>query len=174
MISLSRYSGEISNIKIDGEDEWKAWLRSQKLQFHYQLPIFFKETSRGLSIPPLATTSGTLACGSIPFFPLPLRSNSYAGAYTSSPFYHESGPMLVGAYLFPPFHDIRHLPAGDSKSRILLCKESTSRMIFEEIYMIDLFFYKLNHSFFLLRVLVMRTVITQCFSFPNLGVKHCS
>ena len=22
------------------------------------------------------------------------------------PFYHESGPMLVGAYLFPPFHDI--------------------------------------------------------------------
>ena len=64
------------------------------------------------------------------------------------PFYHESGPMLVGAYLFPPFHDIRHLPAGDSKSRILLCKESTSRMIFEEIYMIDLYFHKLNQSFF--------------------------
>ena len=64
-------------------------------------------------------------------------------------FYHESGPMLLGAYLFPPFHDIiRHLPAGDSKSRILLCKESTSRMIFEEIYMIDLYFHKLNHSFF--------------------------
>ena len=64
------------------------------------------------------------------------------------PFYHGSGPMLVGAYLFPPFHDIRHLPAGDSKSRILLCKESTSRMIFEEIYMIDLYFHKLNLSFF--------------------------
>ena len=31
------------------------------------------------------------------------------------PFYHESGPMRVGAYLFTPFHDnIRHLPAGDS------------------------------------------------------------
>ena len=64
------------------------------------------------------------------------------------PFYHESGPMLVGAYLFPPFHDIRHLLAGDSKSRILICKESTSRMIFEEIYMIDLYFHKLNQSYF--------------------------
>ena len=61
-------------------------------------------------------------------------------------FYHESGPMLAGAYLFPPFHDIRHLPAGDSKSRILLCEESTFRMIFEEIYMIDLYFNKLNQS----------------------------
>ena len=64
------------------------------------------------------------------------------------PFYHDSGPMLVGAYRFPPFHDIRHLPAGDSKSRLLLCKESTSRMIFEEIYMIDLYFHKLNQSYF--------------------------
>ena len=88
------------------------------------------------------------------------------------PFYHESGPMLVGAYLFPPFHDIRHLPAGDSKSRI--CKESTSRMIFEELYMINLYFHKLNHLFFLLQIPVMRTVMTQCFSFPNLEVKHCS
>ena len=60
------------------------------------------------------------------------------------PFYDESGPMLAGAYLFPPFHDIRHLPAGDSKSRILLCKESTSKMMFEEIYMIDLYFHKPN------------------------------
>ena len=90
------------------------------------------------------------------------------------PFYHESGPMLVGAYLFPPFH-IRHLLAGDSKSRILLCKESTSRMIFEEIYMIDLYFHKLNQSYiFLLRISVMRTVMTQCFLFPNLEVKRCS
>ena len=64
------------------------------------------------------------------------------------PFYHESGPMLVGAYLFPPFHDIGQLPVGDSKSRILLCKESTSQMIFEEIYMIDLYFHKLNQSYF--------------------------
>ena len=64
------------------------------------------------------------------------------------PFYHESGPMLAGGYLFPPFHDIRHLPAGDSKYRILLCKESTSRMIFEEIYRIDLSFHKLNQSYF--------------------------
>ena len=63
-------------------------------------------------------------------------------------FYHESGPMLAGAYLFPPLHDIRHLPAGDSKSRILLCKESNSRMIFEEIYMIDLYFHELNQSYF--------------------------
>ena len=58
--------------------------------------------------------------------------------------------MLAGAYLFPPFPDIRHLPAGDSKSRILLCKESTSRMIFEEMYMIDLYFHKLNQSYVLL------------------------
>ena len=64
------------------------------------------------------------------------------------PFCRESGPMLVGAYLFPPFHGIRHLADGDSKSRILLCKESTSRMIIEEIYMIDLYFHKLNQSYF--------------------------
>ena len=70
------------------------------------------------------------------------------GPIPLSPFYHESGPMLVGAYFFPPFHDIGHLPAGDSKFRILLCKESSSRMIFEDIYMIDLYFHKLNQSFF--------------------------
>ena len=55
--------------------------------------------------------------------------------------------MLAGAYLFPPFHDIKHLPACDSKSRILLCKESTFRMIFEEIYMIDHYFDELNQTF---------------------------
>ena len=64
------------------------------------------------------------------------------------PFYHESGAMLAGAYPFPPLHDIRHLPAGDSKSRILLCKESTSRMISDEMYVIDIHFYKLNQLFF--------------------------
>ena len=91
------------------------------------------------------------------------------------PLYHESGPMLAGAYLFPPLHDIRHLPAGDSKSRILLCKESTSRMIFEEIYMIDLYFHKLNQSCFYSEFQsFLRTVMTQCFLFSNLGVKHCS
>ena len=73
-----------------------------------------------------------------------MRANSYAGAYLFPPFYHESGPMLAEAYLFPPFHNIKHLPACDSKSRILLCKESTSRMIFEEIYMIDHYFHELN------------------------------
>ena len=91
------------------------------------------------------------------------------------PFYHESGPMLVGAYLFPPFHDIRHLPAGDSKSRILLYKEFTSRMFFEEIYMIDLYFYKLNQlSFYSEFQSFLGTVMTQCFLYPNLRVKHCS
>ena len=92
MISLSRYSGEISKIKIAGEDEWIAWLRSQKLQFHFQLPTFFKETARGLPIlPPLATTSGTLACGSIPSFPL--TKNQEIG-YNS----------LQGHSLFPADH----------------------------------------------------------------------
>ena len=42
----------------------------KKFQIHCQLPISFKKTARGLPIPPLATTSGTLACGSIPSFPL--------------------------------------------------------------------------------------------------------
>ena len=55
--------------------------------------------------------------------------------------------MLAGAYLFPPIHDIRHLP-GDSKSHILFCKESTSWMISEEIYMIGLYLHKLNQLFF--------------------------
>ena len=47
-------------------------------------------------------------------------------------------------------------------------------MIFEEIFMIDHYFHKLNQTFFLFRISVMRTVMTQCFSFPNLGVKHGS
>ena len=42
----------------------------KNFQFHYQLPIFFKETAKGLPILLLATASGTLACGSIPSFPL--------------------------------------------------------------------------------------------------------
>ena len=76
--------------------------------------------------------------------------------------------MLAGAYLSPPLHDIKHLPPGDSKSRILLYKESTSRMIFEEIYVIDLYFHKLNQSYFKSDFQSLRTVMTQCFSFPNL------
>ena len=90
-------------------------------------------------------------------------------------FYHESGPMLAGAYLFPPVHDIRYLPPGDSKSHILLCKESTSRMNFEEIYVIDLYFHKLNQSSFYSEFQsFLRIVMTHRFLFPNLGVKHCS
>ena len=90
------------------------------------------------------------------------------------PFYHESGPMLVGAYLFTPLHDIRHLPAGDSKSRILPCKESISRMIYEEIYMINLYFHKLKQlSFYSEFQSFLRTVMTQCFLFLNLGAKSC-
>ena len=72
------------------------------------------------------------------------------GPISLPPFYHESGPILAGAYLFPPLHDIRHLLAGNSKSRTLLCKESTPRMIFEEIHIIDLYFHKLNPVIFLL------------------------
>ena len=91
------------------------------------------------------------------------------------PFYHDSDPTLAGAYLLPPLPDIKHRPAGDSKSHILLCKEPTSRMISEEIYMIDLYFHKLNHLFFYSDFQsFLRTVITQCFLFLNLGVKHCS
>ena len=91
------------------------------------------------------------------------------------PFYHESGPILAGAYLSSPLHDVRHLPAGDSKSRTLLYKESTSRMCFEEIYMIDLYFYKLSQlSFYFEFQSFWGTVMTQCFLYPNLRVKHCS
>ena len=85
--------------------------------------------------------------------------------------------MLAGAYLFPPLHDIRHLPAGDSKPHILLCKESTSRMISEEIYlyMIGLYFHKLNQlSYDFEFQSFLRTVMTQYFLFQNLGVKHFS
>ena len=38
--------------------------------FHNQLLIFFKVTARGLPLPTLATTSGTLACEGIPSSPL--------------------------------------------------------------------------------------------------------
>ena len=93
------------------------------------------------------------------------------------PFYHESGLMLAGAYLFTLPQDIRHLPAGDSKSDILLCKASTSWMISEEIYLyvIGLCFHKLNElSSYSLFQSFLRTVMTQCFLLLNLGVKHCS
>ena len=85
--------------------------------------------------------------------------------------------MLAGAYLFPPFNDIRHLPAGDSKSHILLYKESSPWMISEEIYlyMIGLYFHKLNQlSYYSGFQLFLRAVMTQCFLFPNLGVEYCS
>ena len=59
----------------------------KNFQFHYQLPIFFKETARGLPLPPLATTSGTLACGSISSFPLTTQVQ----------------PLCGGLYLFPTF-----------------------------------------------------------------------
>ena len=77
------------------------------------------------------------------------------------PLYHESGPMLAGAYLFPPLHDVSHLPAGDSKSRILLCKESISRMIFEGIYMIDLYFHKL-----IIIIIIIISAHKSDFSYP--------
>ena len=41
-------------------------------------------------------------------------------------------------------------------------------MIFEDIYMIDLYFHKLNQSHFYSEFQSFRTVMTQCFSFPNL------
>ena len=48
----------------------------KNFQFHNQLPIFLKETGRGLPLPPLATASGTLACGAIPFSsPSPLQNH---------------------------------------------------------------------------------------------------
>ena len=77
--------------------------------------------------------------------------------------------MLAGAYLFPPIHDIRHLP-DDSISHILLCKESNSGMISEEIYMIGLYFHKLNQLYFYSEIQsFLRTVMTQCFLFSNVG-----
>ena len=73
--------------------------------------------------------------------------------------------MLAGAYLFPPFHDIKHLHADDLKFRILLCKESTSRMIFEEIYMIDHYFHKLKGGSYGNKILYKNLDLTQ--DFPN-------
>ena len=139
----------MTKIKIAGEDEWKAWLRSQKFSVSLSITYLLQRDGEGTTYSPSghdigytslrehsllpADHSGLIAMRR----PIPLPS-----------FYHESGPMLVGAYLFSPFHDISHLPASDSKSRILLCKESTSQMIFEEIYMIDLYFHKLDQSYF--------------------------
>ena len=72
MISLSRYRNQakLQRSKIAGKDEWKAWLRSQNTHFHNQLPIFCKETARGLPLPPLDTASGPIACGGILSSPL--------------------------------------------------------------------------------------------------------
>ena len=77
--------------------------------------------------------------------------------------------MLAGAYLFPPIHDIRHLP-GDSKTHNLLCKESNSGMISKEICVIGFYFHKLNLLYFYSEIQsFLRTVMTQCFLFPNVG-----
>ena len=50
-----------------------------------KLPIFFKETARGLPLPLLATTSGTLACGSIPSFPLTTQVQKLCGGLNLFP-----------------------------------------------------------------------------------------
>ena len=77
--------------------------------------------------------------------------------------------MLTGAYLFPPIHAIRHLP-DDSKSHILLCKESTSGISSEEIYMIGLCFHKLNQLYSYSEFqYVLLTVLTQ----SNVEIKYC-
>ena len=72
-----------SLVKTNGKHSFDL----KKFQFHYQLPIFFKETARGLPLPPLATTSGTLAFGGIPSFPLTTQVQK----------------QIEGLYLFPPF-----------------------------------------------------------------------
>ena len=67
---------------------------------------------------------------------------------TSSPLLPRIRSKSGGSIHLPPFyHDIRHLP-GYSKSHILLCKESTSGIISEDIYMIGLYFHKLNQLSF--------------------------
>ena len=66
---------------------------------------------------------------------------------TSSPLLPRTRSNADGSIRLPPIQDITHLPGG-SKSHILLCKESTSGMIFEEIYMIGFYFHKLNQLFF--------------------------
>ena len=139
MISLSRQSGEITKIKIAGEDEWKAWLRSQKLSVSLPITYLFQRDGEGTTYSPSVHDIGYTSLREHSLLPAD-HSGLIAmqGPIPLPHFYQESGPMLVGAYLFPPFHDIRHLPADDSKSRILLCEES--RMIFEEINMIDLYF----------------------------------
>ena len=59
---------KLQRLKSLVETNGKHGFDLKNFQFHYQLTIFFKETARGLPRPPLATASGTLACGSIPSF----------------------------------------------------------------------------------------------------------
>ena len=178
MISLSRLSGEITKIKIAGKDEWNAWLRSQKRSVSYPITYRLQRDGKGTTSSPSGHDIGYTSLRGYSLLPAD-HSGPIAmrGPIPLPPFYHKSGPMLTGTYLFPPLHDIRHLPAGDSKSRILLCKESTYRMISEEmyLYMIDLYFHKLNQlSYYSEFQSILRTVMTKYFLFPNLGVKHCS
>ena len=65
-----------------------------------------------------------------------LLSAAYSGSIASGGiplphFYHDAGPMLAEAYLLP-YPRLRYLP-NDTKSYILLCKESTSGMISEAV-----------------------------------------
>ena len=55
--------------------------------------------------------------------------------------------MLAGAYLFPPFQTLGTCLLVTQNLASYSVKMSTSRMIFEEIYMIDLYFHKLNQSY---------------------------
>ena len=98
------------------------WLRSQNIHCHNQLPIFFKETARGPPLPPLVTTSSTLACGGILSSQLTTQAQQLAGAclfplfttnqdigYTSLrghsllPADH-SGPIASGGLPLPHFY----------------------------------------------------------------------
>ena len=147
MISLSRQSGKITKIKITDEDEWKAWLRYQILSVSLPITCLLQRDGEGTTSFPSGHDIGYTSLREHSLLPADHSGlTAMRGPILLSPFYRESGPVLVGAYLFSPFHDVRHLSAGDSKSRILLCNESTSRMILEKIYIVDLYFHKLNQS----------------------------
>ena len=147
-----RYHGnqaKLQRLKSLVKTNGKHGFDLRNVQFHYQLPLLQRDGERTTYSP----SGHDIGYASLREYSLLPTDHSGLIAMRRpiplTPFYHESGSMLVGAYIFPPFHGIRHLPAGDSKSRILLGKESTSQMIFEEICMIDLYFHKLNQSYFL-------------------------
>ena len=117
IVVMRTYKDKKSLVKTDGKHGFDL----KFINFHSQLSIFYKETARGLPLP-LATTSGTLACGGIPSSPLTTQVQSLTGGYLFSPFTTNQDigyNSLRGHFLLPADHSGPIAMRGPTSSPLL-------------------------------------------------------